>query len=529
MHRDQTLQQTLIQRLTHPAAYPHPVTQVQRIETHISTVLLAGEFAYKIKKPVNLGFLDFSTLAQRQHFCAEELRLNRRLAPDIYDAVVSFSGSPAHPVFNGPGPAFEYAVRMRRFDPDHTLDHLHDRGHLSLELMDTIATRLARFHAQIPATTDHGHPAQVVKPMLENFAHIRRLAPSGVDFAMLDALEAWTCNQHQQLVPLLAQRHQGGYIRECHGDLHLGNIALIAGEPTLFDGIEFNPALRWIDMISEVAFLTMDLMARGAQAHAHRFLNAWLEASGDYEGVPLLRFYQVYRAMVRAKVAAIRREQPGLPPAEADRALVTCQAYMQLATRFTRSEVAALFINHGFSGSGKTTLSRPLIEATGAIRIRSDVERKRLAGLAATDRGGDELYGQTLTRRTYDRLAELARWLIQAGYPVIVDATFLRRDARHQFAILARTLGVGFWILDYQADPARLQQRIQQRRAMGEDASDADLAVLQKQQQQHDPLEPDEPAILIRSEQPLPINTMRQLLDMPPLQDTAHNPERSGA
>ncbi|EHQ53139.1 hypothetical protein ECTPHS_10641 [Ectothiorhodospira sp. PHS-1] len=519
MHPDQTTQQTLIRSLKHPAAYPHPVAQVQCIETHISTVLLAGEFAYKIKKPVSLGFLDFSSLEQRRHFCEEELRLNGRLAPKIYDGVVAFSGDPTHPAFNGTGPVFEYAVRMRRFDPDDTLDHLHDRGRLTPDLMDAIAARLARFHADIPATRDHGRPAQVLAPMLQNFEHIRGLRPVGLDLAPLARLEAWTRAQHRALTPLLAQRHRDGFIRECHGDLHLGNIALVDGEPTLFDGIEFNPALRWIDIISEVAFLTMDLIDRGAKAHAHRFLNAWLASTGDYEGMPLLRFYQIYRAMVRAKVAAIRLDQPDLSDAEVRTTTAACRDYLQLAERFTRPGAVALFINHGFSGSGKTTLSQPLVEATGAIRIRSDVERKRLAGMDAHERGKDEyqqgLYSRDRTAQTYDRLAALSTLLLRAGYPVIVDATFLKADARARFADLARDLGVPFRVLDYQADPDCLRERITRRMTAGDDASDADLEVLEMQLQHHDPLGPDEPVITLRADHPPPVNQIRELLYTP--------------
>lgn len=519
MQPDQTTQQTLIRSLRHPAAYPHAVEQVQCIETHISTVLLAGEFAYKIKKPVDLGFLDFSTLERRRHFCEEELRLNRRLAPDIYDGVIAFSGNPEHPDFDGSGPVLEYAVRMRRFDPGNTLDHLHDRGLLSLDLMDAIAARLARFHADIPSTRDHGRPEQVVEPMLQNFEHIRHLRPAGLDLAPLARLETWTRTRLQTLTPLLEQRRREGFIRECHGDLHLGNIAMVAGEPTLFDGIEFNPDLRWIDIISEVAFLTMDLIDRDAQAHAHRFLNAWLEFTGDYEGIPLLRFYQVYRAMVRAKVAAIRLKQPDLPDTEARTAMAACRAYLQLAEHFTHPGAAALFINHGFSGSGKTTLSQPLVEATGAIRVRSDVERKRLAGMDARERGKggyqQGLYSRDQTTRTYDRLAALSNLLVRAGHPVIVDATFLKADARTRFADLARDLGVPFRILDYRADPKCLRERISRRMAAGDDASDADLKVLEMQLQHHDPLGPDEPVITILADHPPPLDQIRELLCTP--------------
>ncbi len=509
--------ETLIVALLRPEVYPHPVERVERIETHISSILLAGGYAYKIKKPLNPGFLDFSTLERRAFFCREELRLNRRLAPRLYQSVVTITGTPEQPRIDGQGPVIEYAVRMIRFDQDQRLDRLLARAALPPGRIDELARCTAEFHAEIevaPPDSPHGEPISVFEPMQQNFDQLRTLL-TGHD-TRLDRLADWTRRRYAELTPLLIERKRSGFIRECHGDLHLGNIAIIDGAVTLFDGIEFNESLRWIDIISDVAFLTMDLCDHGALAHAGRYLNAWLERSGDYPGLGLLPFYQVYRAMVRAKVATLRLGQSDLVPRERDAVLAQCHGYLDLAERFSRPGRPALFINHGFSGSGKTTLSQPLLEAIGAVRIRSDVERKRLAGIGPLERHDDGLdsglYAPDSTARTYARLAELAEGLLVAGYPVIVDATFLKAARRGVFASLARRRGVPFRILDYRIDVERLKARIDRRLAAGDDASDADLAVVERQLATHDPLLPEEPVIGIDPDALLPLESIRQAM-----------------
>ncbi|MGM0677739.1 AAA family ATPase [Ectothiorhodospira marina] len=530
MTDQRTLQQRLIHTLEQPQVYPHPVEKVEHIETHISTVLLAGDFAYKIKKPLDLGFLNFTQLERRRFYCEEELRLNRRLAPQIYDDLVAFSGSPEDPIFNGPDTPFEYAVRMKRFDTSLMLDRLQSEGHLPIERMEDLARRVATFHERIavaPPESDYGEPDKVLHPMQQNVDQIRQRLGDTDRLAQLDRVEAWTLAQFEALRPLLLERKQRGFIRECHGDMHLGNMALVDDEPMLFDGIEFNPFMRWIDIISEVAFLTMDLKDRGASAHANRFLNIWLEHTGDYRGLRLLDFYQVYRAMVRAKVAVIRLGQDALAEDERDELTQECHTYLDLAEHFTQSRGKALFINHGFSGSGKTTLSQPLMEAIEAIRVRSDVERKRMAGIRPTERRSNGthqgLYSPDLTERTYGRLGELATEVLEAGYPVIVDATFLKTAQRARFADLARTRGLPFRVLDYRADPEQLRAHIAERTQAGDDASDADMSVVNHQLDSHEPLLPAEPVITIDTSAPLPLQQVQAALG-----STAHDPGSSG-
>ncbi|OGS82055.1 MAG: aminoglycoside phosphotransferase [Gallionellales bacterium GWA2_59_43] len=477
--------------LTQTECYDHPVGEVRLIETHISWVLLAGDYAYKIKKPVDLGFLDFSTLALRLQACEEEVRLNRRLAPDYYLGVVAITGSPDAPHMNGVGASFEYAVQMRRFPPEDTLDQLAQRGELGIGQIDRLAARVAHFHSHECAVASidmpWGEPDAIARPVAENFQLLAERLPGS---AQLKRLRDWSETEHRRLTPLILERKRAGFIRECHGDLHLANLAWVNGELVIFDCIEFSPALRWIDVISEVAFCYMDLLHRGQDELAMRFLNAWLEATGDYGGMTLLRYYAVYRAMVRAKVAALRAGQAG--GGEAERAEVdTC---LQLAERLAQGAPPQLWITHGLSGSGKTTLTQSLLQRQGMIRLRSDVERKRLVGLDALARSGvgEGLYTQQAGQRTYHHLADLAEILLDAGWPVVVDAACLERWQRDLFRDLARRRGVEFWILDVQAEPATLRERIASRMAQGVDASEADLRVLQRQLETAQALAPDE-------------------------------------
>jgi hypothetical protein len=471
----------LVAGMRDPLAYPHPADRVEHIETHISHVLLAGGYAYKLKKPLSLGFLDFSTLDKRRFFCEEELRLNGRLAPHIYLDVVPITGSPECPRIGAGGEVLEYAVKMRRFDQDALLTRLP----VTPSLADRIAERVADFHSRIPGAapdSGHGTPEAVLVPMLENFAHTRTRVPEPAALARLTVLERWTREWRNALWQVLEQRRKEGRIRECHGDMHRGNIALVEGELVIFDGIEFNASLRWIDTMSELAFLVMDLEEAGEGNQARRLLNRYLEVSGDYEGLRVLDFYKVYRAMVRAKVTAIRLGQNDVGPDEAARDRKDYERYLTLAESYTKSKPPQLIITHGVSGSGKSTLSMGLRERLPLIHIRSDLERKRLFGLPAKARTGSEaqedIYGPSANDRTYARLLELATLILDAGYSPLVDATFLKASRRAPFLDLAMTRGCPCTILDLTAPETVLRDRVERREAEGADPSEAGLAVL---------------------------------------------------
>ncbi len=494
----------LIAGLRQPARYAHPVVEVELLQTHISCVLLAGDYAYKIKKPVNLGFLDFSTLAARKHYCEEELRLNRRTAPALYLDVLAIGGSESAPVIGG-GPAIEYALRMRRFEQDDLLDSMARRGALTPQHMDALARGLAAFHAGIEcagAGTAYGSAERVLAPALQNFEQMLPLVGAKADIALLARLRDWTAREHAALAAVFAARKREGRVRECHGDLHLGNIALLEGVPTPFDAIEFNPDFRWIDVMNEIAFLVMDLLDHGLPRLAFRFLNAYLEITGDYAGLRVLRYYLVYRALVRAKVSCLRAQQAGVAAHQKSEVEREYRRHLHLAERLAERAHAAMLIMHGLSGSGKTTIAQNLLEALGAVRLRSDVERKRLFGVAAEARSGSRLdaglYTPAANERSYACLAELAREVIAAGYPVIVDAAFLKRDERERFAALARDAGVRFLIAACTASPATLRARVaarehrEHREQEARDASEAGLAVLEHQFATAEPLMPEE-------------------------------------
>ncbi len=477
----------LVRSLRDPACYDHAAGPVRVIETHISCVLLTGEFAYKIKKPLDLGFLDFSSLGKRLHACCDEVQLNRRLAPDLYLDVVPITGTPAAPHVNGVGLAFEYAVKMRQFPPDATLDRLDAAGSMTGRHVEAIAATLARFHqagcARAGDDSAWGSPDAIWHPVAQNFEQIAPHLDDPSDREQLDALQRWSADGHARLAPLMAARKRDGFVRECHGDLHLGNLAWVDDRLLVFDCIEFNPELRWIDIQSEIAFCYMDLLQRGHADWAWLFVNAWLEQTGDHAGIALLRYYAVYRALVRAKVAAIRTAQTA--GAERDAALAEVRALLNLATTLTRPLPVRLDITHGYSGSGKTTVTQKRMQVPGAIRLRSDVERKRLAGLDALARSGSgigqQLYAADATRRTYAHLARLSGAILDAGWPVIVDATFIARWQRNLLRETATARGVPFHILDFQLPVATLRERIARRVRAGGDASEADLSVLQHQ------------------------------------------------
>jgi len=478
----------LISGLMEPRAYPHAAPEVGHIETHISHILLAGEYAYKVKKPLNLGFLDFSTLQRRRHCCHEELRLNRRLAPDLYLGVVPITGSPQAPrVGSGPtpdGPVLEYAVHMRRFPQEALLN----RRALTADMVDRLAARIAAFHEEIPrapADSAFGAPSAVLAPMLENLSHVRQRAERTDEIHAIERLDAWTRHRWAELTPILAARREEGHVRECHGDMHRRNIALIDSEPVIFDALEFNPALRWIDTASELAFLLMDLEEAGETACAWRLLNRYLEIGGDYGALQVLDFYKVYRALVRAKVLAIRLGQSNLGPELVKAARDECARYLALAESYTRQRRPRLLIACGLSGSGKSRLGHRLREALPIVHLRSDVERKRLFGLAPDARTagapGSGIYFPQATDWTYERLYRLAGLALASGYDVLVDATFLTRARRGLFRHLARFHGARFAILVLDAPIDLLRRRVVQRLEEACDESEATLAVLEQQ------------------------------------------------
>ncbi|HDH17282.1 MAG TPA: aminoglycoside phosphotransferase [Gammaproteobacteria bacterium] len=492
----------LINALLNPSVYDHAVDKIELLQTHISWVILTGDFAYKIKKPVNFGFLDFSSLGKRRHYCEEELRLNRRLAPQLYLDVITITGSEELPAINGTGKVLEYAVKMRQFPTESLLINMINTGDLREIHMDWLAHSIASFHHQTgvaKAGAEFGTLAAVEKPVKENFQQIRQHIQNTEILKQLDAIEGWCTDVFFNLETAFRKRKQDGFIRECHGDLHLGNIILLHEKIIPFDCIEFNENLRWIDVLSEIAFLVMDLEDHQRPDLARRFLNKYLELTGDYSNLNIFQYYKVYRAMVRAKINTLQLKQEGMAQSQIKAIYKQCKNYVNLGSSYIIDQKPVLIIMHGFSGSGKTTVSQFIVEALPVIRIRSDIERKRLYKLKPTEKSlsgiNKGVYNDEASRKTYNHLRRLAEDILLAGKSVIVDAAFLQAEQRKQFAELASIHNMPYHIIDCHAERGILVQRISERQIYGNDASEASLKVLYNQQENHDPLTDEERAI----------------------------------
>ena len=493
------------QGLKNPECYPHPVDQVSLVETHISWVLLTGLYAYKIKKPVKYSFVDFSTLEKRQWFCEEEVRLNRRLAPEVYLGVIHITGSPTNPHIDGHGVPFEVAVKMKQFSSDQEIHDILADKERSKVFISQMADKIAQFHAQIDKAREHslyGNPDMVWKPVKECFDEMPCHLLTQPTQEYLTEIEKWLRTEWQNLSDIILSRKHAGFVRECHGDLHLGNISMFEGNVCVFDALEFEPCLRWIDVMSEVAFLVMDLEKRGHQDLAFVFVNRYLELTGDYEGLKVFRLYKVYRALVRAKVAGLRLAQLAESGTEEEKTKDELTEYVELAHRCIKSSLPALIIMHGVSGTGKTTVSTEIIKTIGAIRIRSDVERKRLCAETLESKRKESqdvaLYNSDMTARTYDRLRNFARTLLQAGLLVVIDATFLLQHQRDSFRRLANEVGCEWFIVEVFAPEAVLEERIERRSHEGHDASDATVEVMKQQQEAEESFTQEEEPYVIR-------------------------------
>jgi len=505
-------QARLVAALREPSRHGPDCARVDLLETHISYVLLTGVHAYKIKKAIALEFLDFRTLAARRFYCDEELRLNRRLAPALYECVVPITGSPDAPQLCGEGAVLDYAVRMREFPQQMLLSSMLDRQEVDERRIDELAAEVARFHGSVdvaPPESPFGDALDALALALDNIDALLAAWPDPAIAGTLDALRRWTERTFAAIRSRLEARRREGFVRECHGDLHLGNIALVDGRIAIFDCIDFNPRMRWNDLMGEVAFLAMDLEYRGRADLADRFVNRYLEATGDYAGAAVLRFFVVYRAMVRAKVEALRAAQ--LPDGVERAWLATeCREYVALARAWAEPPHPAMVAMHGLSGSGKTTVSDAITAPLGALRVRTDVERKRLHGLAVTassDSGTQSgLYAEDATRTTYRRVLDLAHEAVAGGFTVVADGAFLHRWQRDLFRAAAASLGVPFAILSVRGRPATLERRIAARARGSTDASEANAAVLAHQLRTEEPLADDEaPNVVVwNGERPAP-------------------------
>jgi uncharacterized protein len=494
-----------IASLLKPEVYPHPTFDLRLLETHISWVILTGDFAYKLKKPCKYSFVDYSSLELRRGFCLKELQYNRRLAADIYLDVVpiyelgdgAFRIGEAAEQYNCENTAIEYAVKMRQFPQQAILSSRVDHHELVPEAIHQFGQSLARFHESI----------ELADPNLEytQLNHIRQDANDNIQTLLaslpadsnlnptLNDLQRWTQEEFALRASTFEKRRNSGFVRRCHGDMHLNNLIQLDGKIIAFDCIEFNEEFQWIDVMSDLAFPVMDFYAKGRADLSGILLNAYLETRDDWQGMEIFRFYAVYRALVRAKVTWLDpskhiSNQAGSVAHDTH----PWELYFQTATQLAFPRPPRLAITMGLSGSGKSTRAMQYVSKRGALRIRSDIERNRMG---ETQQSHDR-YSTQSRESTYQRLYELADWLLSLNYSVVVDATFLKRSMRHKFQALASRLQVPFDVLACEAPVEELKRRIANRQG---DASEATQSVLLGQLSEIEPLS-DEERLFVVSE-----------------------------
>jgi hypothetical protein len=472
----------LIQAMLTPEFYPHPVQEpIELMQTHVSYVLLTGDYVYKLKKPVNFGFLDYSALDKRKHFCEEEIRLNQRGAKELYLEVLPITQQESQYRLGGEGSVVEYALKMVQFPQENLLSNMFAAGTITEAQIEEMGRVVADFHGGA-ATSEYissfGQVSKVRESVNENYQQTEKYIGLAQTQQQFDETKAYTDRIFSQRPELFNGRREGGFIRECHGDLHLRNICLSEGKIRLFDCIEFNEPFRFVDTMYDVGFAVMDLEARGRKDLANRFLNTYVEQTGDWEGLQVLPLYLSRQAYVRAKVTSFLLDDPGIPQAEKDAAAKTAGDYYRQAWEYTSPKTGKIVMLAGLSGAGKSTLGKQIAKQLGAIHLRSDAVRKHLGGIPLSAKGDDRLYSPAMTAQTYLRLLEIGTTLAKQGYPVILDAKYDRVSLRQAVIDTAKAENIALEILHCTAPEAVLRERLNQRQGDIADAT-ADLLASQ--------------------------------------------------
>jgi uncharacterized protein len=483
----------LVAAMLEPDFYPRPPPVVELRETHISWVFLAGELAYKVKKPLVLPFLDYGTVDRRREMCHEEVRLNRRLAPAIYLSVVGIArvGGRWDLTSADDPAALEYAVEMRRVEEARSLAALVARDELAAAHIDLVARLLARFHAEAPPAPSDRDAIEVLAATLDENAETLREASAGLlERRRVESAERFAGAFLAGRRAELEGRVRAGLVRDCHGDLRAEHVIVPADAPAyVYDCIEFNPSLREIDVAADISFLLMDLNSLGAAAAGARLIDAYRRAGGDPGGYALLSFFAAYRAWVRAKIACIRAASLSAEDPEREGCAQEAGRLLAVGHRFAWSaRRPAVLVICGVSGSGKTTLARALAEVGGWPYLSSDLTRKRLAGLEPTERGGERLYSPEVTMRTYEELGRAARAAVEKTGSAIVDATFHRGAERTSFRAGLGGQPAPTLFVRCTAAPEVLRARVRGREHDSSRVSDADTAILDRQREESEPL-----------------------------------------
>ncbi len=459
---------TLIKALLNPQAYPHTPKKVDLIQTQMSFLLLTGDYVYKVKKPVNLGYLDYTTLGKRRFFCHQEVKLNRRLCPEIYLSVVPIVKGKGQICLEGKGKAIEYAIKMRQLPQERMMNVLLQASQVTPEMVTKVAEKLAIFHKKAKTNLEvsaFGEVSTVRKNTDENFTQTEKYIGISISPQKYHHIKHYTDNFLEKNASLFLERIKQKRIRDCHGDLHAAHICFTNGI-FIYDCIEFNDRFRYCDVASEIAFLAMDLDHYARADLSYHFITAYIQLSQDKGLTQLLNFYKCYRAYVRGKVESFKLDDPYILTTEKERILAVAQGYFGLAYHYTRQR-PLLFITTGLLGTGKTTLAQALSQRLGLVIISSDVTRKKLAGIPLTEHRFDEfktgIYSEDFSRRTYDAMLAEAEKLLSQGQSVILDASFKKRTDRLQARKIADKIGADFLVIECILDEEIAKKRLEQR------------------------------------------------------------------
>ncbi len=481
-----------VKSLLKPGGYPQPPQKIELKQTQMSFVFLADDLVYKAKKPVDLGYLDYTTLEKRRHFCQRELELNRRLCPDVYLEVVPITNDNGRISIGGSGETIEYAVKMRRLPDGRMMDVLLAKDRVTPDMLEGLAERLARFHREAETNgqiASFGGLETVRRNNDENFSQTEKYVGKAIPAARYTELEDFTKNFIERHRALFEKRVKDGRIRDLHGDLHAAHICFTNGV-CVYDCIEFNDRFRYGDVASEMAFLAMDLDHYGRADLSRLFINSYIAESGDDELRQLLPFYKSYRACVRGKVTCFKLDDPYVSDEEKRRILTEATDYFQLAQSYVKQK-PTLFITAGLVGCGKSSFSQALAARLGLVVISSDVTRKRLAGIPLMEHRYEDfdrgIYSPGFGLKTYAAMFEEAAAILDEGYPVILDASFIKSDIRQEAVKLAGKTGADFLAIECSLEENKVKERLQHR-SKEASLSDGRWEIYPRQKTEFEPL-----------------------------------------
>jgi aminoglycoside phosphotransferase family enzyme len=506
---------SLIEALKSPQIYPDSPSQIRIVETHISYLFFTGKYVYKVKKPVDFGFLDFTTLEKRKFFCQQEVKLNSRLSPDVYLGVEEIREENGRISLGGQGKTIEYSVKMKELPSEGMLIRLVLEGKAKPELMDRIALKIANFHREAETSNEiarFGNVSVIKKNMQENFIQTvpyigKILLREQYDFI---SERARVFLEHNNLI--FAKRKNGGMIKDCHGDLHLGAICIEKDNIYVFDCIEFNDRFRYGDIAADIAFLTMDLEYNNCFDLSSAFTEAYIRYSGDSDISVVLRFYKSYRAYVRGKVMSFLLDEEEVSEEQKRKALKSAKGYFGLAYSYFMQPT--LIIMAGLVGTGKSVVAASLGEATGATVVRSDEARKKLAGILPGEHRYEDyekgIYSEEFTNKTYNELLKEASEVLGEGRSIILDASYKSRAERERATAQAREKGARFFIVECVCEEEVVRARLKKR--MGEkEVSDGRWETYERQKKEFEEITENE-GRLIRIDSGRPIYDSAELI-----------------